>query len=57
MAQWVKNLTAATLIPSLAHWDKGLVIAAVVVQVRVAAWVQSLAQELPYAMDAAIKLL
>ena len=63
MAQWVKGPTAATWVtveaqvPSLA-WCSGLngsSIAAAVAWVAAAAQIQSLAQELPYAMDAAVK--
>ena len=64
MAQWVKNLTAVAGVttevqvqsPGPDRQIKGSGIAAAVVQVTASAWIQSLAQELPYAMvDAAIK--
>ena len=55
MVQWVKNLTAgawvafrgAGSIPSLTQWVKGSRVA------TAAAWIQSLAGELPHAADAA----
>ena len=65
MAQWVKNPTAcsssgccrgAGLIPGVAQWVKGFGVAAAVAQVTAGAQIQSLAQELPYTMGAAIKL-
>ena len=43
------------LIPGPAQWLKGSGIATAAAQVTVA-WIQSLAQQLPYAMDAATKL-
>ena len=67
MMQWVKNLTVAAalvsrcrgigLISSQAQWVKGssVAAAAATVQVQAAAQIQSLAQELPYAMGVAIK--
>ena len=52
VAQWAKNLTAA---PPPPHPEvlKDPVVA--IVQVTAIAWIQSLAQELPYAKSAAIK--
>ena len=41
--------------PGPVQWVKGSGVAAAVVQVTAAAWIQSLAQELPYATGAAIK--
>ena len=43
------------LIPSLAQWVKGYSVAIAMVQVAAMAQIQSLAQELPCAMGAAIK--
>ena len=55
MVQWVKNLTAAhcrgiDLVPGPKQWR----FATAVVQVAAVAWIQFLAQELPYAMGVAI---
>ena len=63
MVQWVKNPTATAWVTveaqvqflSLVQWVKGSSIATAVVWVVDAAWIQSLAQELPYSRDAAIK--
>ena len=53
MAQWVKNPTTMAwvtaegrLIPGLARWVKGF---------GVMAWIQSLAWELPYVLDLAMR--
>ena len=61
--QWVKNPAAAEdqcrgegSIPSPVQWVKGSDIAPAVAQVINVTWIQSLAQELPYAMGAAVKL-
>ena len=58
VAQWVKHPTAAAqiccramgVIPGPAQWVKGSRVATAAVQI------QSLVQELPYAMGAAVKL-
>ena len=50
MAQRVKNLTGEARVTSLVQWVKGSQVAAA------AARIQSLAWELPYAVDVAIKL-
>ena len=63
MVQWVKNLTAAAqvaaealgLIPSPVQQVKGSSIATATEQVTAAARIHSLAWELPYTIDAAIK--
>ena len=62
IAQWIKNLTAvaqvtveAGSISASVQWVKGPGIATAVVNVAGAAWIQSLAQELPYATSVAIK--
>ena len=63
MAQWVKNLTTTAQIPeevqiqspTLAQWVKGSGTASAVASVTAVAQIQSLAQELPYAMDVTIK--
>ena len=44
------------LIPGLVHWVKGSGIAASIAQIAAVAWIQSLAQELPYATGVAIKI-
>ena len=49
MAQRVKNLTGEARVTSLVQWVKGSQVAAA------AARIQSLAWELPYAVDVAIK--
>ena len=43
------------LIPSLVQWVKGSGIATAATKLTAMAWIQSLAQELLYSMDAAIK--
>ena len=57
MAQWVKNPTAAAWVAAevqvwflALQWAKGSSVATAV------AWIQSLAQKFPYAVDAAMKL-
>ena len=62
MAQWVKTLTAAarvcaevSSIPGLAQYVKGSGVATAVAQITAAAWIQSLAWELPYTAGVAIK--
>ena len=63
VAQWVKNPTAAAwvvleaqgLIPSPGKWVKGASTATTKAQVTAVAQIQSLAQELPYAMGVAIQ--
>ena len=49
MVQWVKNPTTEAQVQSLDQWVKGSSISTTLAEVTVAAWVQSLAQELPYA--------
>ena len=44
------------MIPGLAQWIKKSSVAAAMVEVSAVAQIQSLAQELPYAVGAAIKL-
>ena len=62
MGQWVKNLTAAAWVavevgvPSPAQWVKASGIAAAGAQFAAGAQIQSLAQELPQAAGAAIKI-
>ena len=63
MAQWVKTLTAVgvgccggtSLVPDLTDWVKGSGVALALVQVTAAAWIQSLARELPDASDVAMR--
>ena len=58
MVQWVKNPTVMVRvpgsIPSPAQWVKWCGVAEAVAEVAAMAWIQSLAQELPYAASAAI---
>ena len=62
VVQWVKNLTAVTLVAGevqvqswLEQWVKGSGVATAAAWVAVGTWIQSLAWELPYALDAALK--
>ena len=63
MVPWVKNLDCSGSghckgkgsIPGLVQQVKGSSIAAAVMQVAAVTWTQSLAWELPYAADAALK--
>ena len=45
------------MIPDRTPWVKGSSVAAAVVQVSAAAWIQSLAQDFPYATGAATKII
>ena len=62
MVQWIKNPPAAAWvakevqlsIPSLVQWVKGSGIAATVAWFTIVAWIQTLAQECPYAVRVAI---
>ena len=64
MTQWVKNSIAAAWVavevqvrsPCPLQWVKGSGIATAELQVAAVAWIQSLAQELPYDTGAAVKL-
>ena len=59
MAQWVKNpastLEDMGLIPGFTQWVKDLVFPWLWCRPAAAALIQPLAQELPYATDAAVK--
>ena len=63
MAQWVKNLTAAAWVAVEVQvrpqaWQSGLkdlALPEALAWVAAVAWMQSLAQELPYAVGVAIK--
>ena len=56
MVQWIKNLTSATQVGPL-QLIKGSGIVSAVAQVEAVAQIQSLTQQLPYAMGAAITIL
>ena len=63
MAQWVKDLTAVAQVaaeaqvcsPAQRSGLKGSAVAAASAQVAAVAWIQSLAQKLPYAASVAVK--
>ena len=61
MAQWIKNLTAATWVTAevqaqfLVQWVKGSGVTAAAAQVAAVALIHSLAGELPYAIGVATK--